>query len=94
MVITMTKSHRDEVLRMGPRLLRRTFTLTEMALLVSKFDQLALEDLAENRSHLALADLNDIPDPIGQDIQVFETVGFRIAELLVPIVQFCSHIPA
>jgi protein-tyrosine phosphatase len=50
-----------------------------------------LEDLAELRPHLGVADTPDIPDPIGERAEVFAAVGAQIAELLPPILELCRR---
>ena len=91
LVLTMTRAHRDAVLELAPRLLRRTFTLTEAALLASQFNAENVADLAALRPQLSAHDVTDIPDPIGQDPAVFETIGHQIADLLPPIVELCRR---
>lgn len=91
LVITMTKAHRDNVLEIAPRLLRRTFTLTEAAWLASVHQPETLLDLTALRPELSGADLPDILDPIGQAAEVFKTVGEQIADLLQPVMALCQH---
>lgn len=86
LVLTMTRAHRDKVLELAPRQLRRTFTLAEAARLASDFDAGTVGDLSEFRPQLAGLDLPDVVDPIGQSAEVFESVGARISELLPPVV--------
>jgi protein-tyrosine phosphatase len=87
----MTKAHRDVVLELAPHRLNRTFTLSEAARLVSKFEARTVTDLAALRSHLAQGDVSDISDPIGQDADVFAMVGSQIAELMHPIIHLCRN---
>lgn len=91
LVLTMTKSHRDKVLERAPRLLRRTFTLTEAAQLAADAAAAHLADLADLRPRLAAHDSPDVPDPIGQDAEVFAAVGAQIAALLPPIMELCKR---
>nr|WP_240163506.1 low molecular weight phosphatase family protein [Mycolicibacterium sphagni] len=90
LVITMTKAHRDAVLGLAPRQLRRTFTLSEAALLVSKWNAQSVADLASLRPHLASTEVADIPDPIGQGPEFFTRVGAQIADLLPPVLELCK----
>lgn len=89
LVLTMTTAHRDAVLERAPRLLNRTFTLSEAALLATEFEVVAAAKLADVRGQIAAAEFEDIPDPIGQDHEVFASVGAQIAELVPPIIELC-----
>lgn len=87
----MTRAHRDKVLELAPRLLRRTYTLTEAALLAADVDAQHVEDLAGLRPRLDREESPDVPDPIGQDAEVFAAVGAQIAGLLPPILELCKR---
>lgn len=89
LIITMTKAHREAVLNLCPRLLRRTFTLSEAGQLASQFHPASVGDLADLRPQVTAGDNADISDPMGQDTAVFESVGSQIAQRLLPIVRFC-----
>lgn len=89
LVLTMAREHRDVVLEQAPRLLHRTFTLTEAARLVSEFGAVDLQSLSALRSQLRQDDATDITDPIGQDPEVFERTGALIAGLLPPVLELC-----
>ena len=91
LVLTMTKVHRDAVLELAPRQLRRTFTLSEAARLASECTARTVADLAALRPHLAARDRSDIPDPIGQGAEFFAMVGSQIADLLPPILELCRR---
>lgn len=91
LVLTMTREHRDAVLELAPRQLRRTFTLTEAAELISRFSPESVADLAGLRPQLPAGDVRDVEDPIGQSAEVFDRVGAQIAVLVAPIVAFCSR---
>lgn len=91
LVLTMTRAHRDRVLGIAPRLLRRTFTLTEASQLASAAHVRHLSDLAELRPQLDAKASPDVPDPIGQDAEVFAAVGTQIADLLPPILELCKR---
>jgi hypothetical protein len=87
----MTKAHSNTVMELAPRQLFRTFTLSEAARLVTVWEAQNIGDLAALRPHLAKHDVVDIPDPIGQSLEVFESVGAQIAELLPPILELCQR---
>lgn len=89
LILTMTKIHRDAVLGLAPRLLRRTFTLGEAAVLATEYDARNSTDLVALRPQLAAAQAPDIPDPIGQNLDTFLSVGTQIADLLEPIIPVC-----
>lgn len=91
LILTMTRAHRDKVLEIAPRLLRRTFTLSEASRLASDDDVAVIGDLAGLRSRLSAKDSPDVPDPIGQDAEVFAAVGTQIADLLPPILELCKR---
>lgn len=91
LVIAMTRPHRDAVLELAPRLLRRSFTLTEAAALVSQFGARTVDDLAALRPQLSQADAADIPDPIGQDLEFFTRTGTLIDELIRPVIELCRQ---
>ena len=92
LVLAMTREHRDAVLEIAPRQLRRTFTLTEAAELVTQFDPADVSELASRRSQLRADQIPDVPDPIGQDPEVFDRIGAQIAELVAPIMEFCRRV--
>lgn len=92
LVLTMTESHRDTVLELAPRQLRRTFTMRQAARLVS-LGARDLTELAELRPLMSAREDWDIPDPIGQSPMIFAAVGAEIAELLPPILRLC-HVSA
>lgn len=94
LVLTMTKVQRDTVLELAPRLLHKTFTLTEAARLVTESHAEDVSELAALRSHVAVHELPDIPDPIGQTPEVFAAVGSQLASLLPPILELCRLRPA
>lgn len=91
LVLTMTRAHRETVLELAPHQLHRTFTLYEASRLASEHDAQSVADLAALRPRLATSDLTDIPDPIGQDKELFTTVGSQIADLLPPILDLCRR---
>ena len=73
LVLTMTRAHRDTVLELAPRQLRRTFTLTEAARLTSAYNARNIADLAALRPNLPAHAVS----------------GTQIAELLPPILELC-----
>lgn len=89
LILTMTAKHRDRVLELSPPKLSRTFTLTEASRLASDFGAESIADLASLRPQLSVHDRPDVPDPIGQSTEVFESIGTQIAELLLPVVKLC-----
>jgi protein-tyrosine phosphatase len=89
LVLTMTKAHRDDVLKHAPRQLHKTFTLEEAARLVSEGNARNVADLAAFRPRFPTHRSSDIPDPMGHDESFFAMVGARIAELVPPILELC-----
>jgi protein-tyrosine-phosphatase len=101
LTLTMTRDHRRDVLALAPRALGRTFTLREAAALLDLVpgdaemggDTLPerarslVAALASARPRRQGADDDDVPDPIGQPIEVHEEVGEVIVEALVPILR-------
>lgn len=85
LVVTMGKEHRDAVLDVEPRMLRRTFTMSEAAYLSSLADVSSVEDFATFRPRLSGRVVADIADPIGRPPQVFGRVGDQIATNLKPL---------
>jgi protein-tyrosine phosphatase len=71
LVLTMTRAHRDDVLKLAPQQLHRTFTLREAARLASECSARNVPQLAEFRPLLPAQEESDIPDPIGQDEAFF-----------------------
>ncbi len=92
LVITMTRAHRDAVLELAPRQLRKTFTLIEAARLVTEYGAGNLADLAVRRALVGSEAVHDIPDPIGQSSEFFTQIGDQIAALLPPILQVCRPV--
>lgn len=91
LIIAMTGAHRDAVLEVAPRQLKRTFTLTEASSLASMDDAETLPDLAGLRPRLGTKDKFDVPDPIGQSPEIFAAIGAQIADLLPPILELCRR---
>ncbi|NEM05946.1 low molecular weight phosphatase family protein [Geodermatophilus normandii] len=99
LVLTMTREHRREALRLDPRGLRRTFTLPEAADLLLRADLQELPTLPLQaralelgrrldaaRAHRTGSSTDDVRDPIGQHRAVHEEVASRIATALRPLV--------
>lgn len=82
LIITMERVHRDTVLELAPRLLRKTFTLSEVHELYVQFGAKRVNELADARPLLAAKDAPDIPDPIGMSVTQHEAVGSQIAAYL------------
>lgn len=91
LVLTMTRAHRDAVLELAPNKLHKTFTLAEASLLASDFGANTVADLSVLRSQLAVQNLLDVPDPIGQNAEVFHSVGTQIADLLPAVIELCRR---
>jgi len=89
LILTMGTPHRDAVLALAPQKLHRTFTLREAAILITEYHARQLADLATLRARLGDREPIDIPDPIGQDSDVFAQVGRQIAMLLTPVLELC-----
>jgi protein-tyrosine phosphatase len=100
LTLTMTRSHRREVLRLDPRALNRTFTLREAADLLAELPEdppPTAGDFRERAGRLvkALADLrprrptsaesDDVLDPIGRPLEVHQEAGELIAATLLPV---------
>ena len=92
LIVAMTRQHRDAVLEIAPRQLKRTFTLSEAAVLITEFEPDSLADLAALRPHLRAEQVVDVPDPIGQSPDVFDRVGAQIAGLVRPVADFCARV--
>ena len=97
LVLTMTRAHRDEVLRLAPRALARTFALREAAALLADVGpaepdgagpaeraRALVRAMADARSRRHGGD-DDVPDPINRAVEVHEEAGALIAAALVPI---------
>ncbi|WP_409331709.1 hypothetical protein [Trujillonella humicola] len=98
LVLTMTRKHREVVLGLDPRGLRRTFTLAEAADLVQLADlsglglmpldartrELGLR-LDATRARRQAVPADDIADPVGQRASVHADVAGRIDRALRPL---------
>lgn len=91
LVLTMTRAHRDHVLKLAPQQLHKTFTLREAARLVSECNARSVADLAAFRPRLPAYETADIPDPISHDEAFFATVGAQIADALRLVLELCHR---
>jgi protein-tyrosine phosphatase len=89
LVLTMTRAHRDDVLRLAPQQLHKTFTLREASRLALECNARSVADLGALRPQLPAHERSDIPDPIGQDDAFFAMVAEQIADLLPPVLELC-----
>jgi protein-tyrosine-phosphatase len=101
LTLTMTRTHRRDVLALAPRAMARTFTLREAADLLALLgddlepsgDGLAerartlVMAMAQARSRRQAGDGDDVTDPIGRPVEVHQEVGEAIAEALLPILR-------
>lgn len=98
LVLTMTRSHRRDVLAAAPRGLARTFTLREAAALldlVPPAEDLPGHGLADRATALVAAMASaraqrsggedDVRDPIGHPVEVHQEVAEAIVEALLPV---------
>ena len=81
LVLTMTAAHRDAVLTLAPRQMRRTFTLLEASGLATASGAHSIPTLADARA-VHRVDTLDIDDPYRRDLSVYEQAGELIAETL------------
>lgn len=100
LVLTMTRKQRDEALRLAPRGLRRTFTLTEAADLLQQVDVTGLRllpltqrarelgrRLDAARARRFTTDADDVADPISQRKAEHDAVASTIATALRPLAE-------
>jgi protein-tyrosine-phosphatase len=99
LVLTMTRSHRREVLAVAPRALARTFTLREAADLVRiagddvdlpgenlpERARALVRELAGARSRRESSAADDIGDPVGKPLEAHQEAGDAIVEALLPV---------
>ncbi|AQT82574.1 low molecular weight phosphatase family protein [Mycolicibacterium litorale] len=90
LVLTMTRAHRDAVLELAPRQLRRTFVLSEAAQLASDHRATTVVELAALRPRLPVQSVSDIPDPIGSGPEQHALMAEQIAEYLPPIIRLLA----
>jgi len=85
LVLTMTEEHRDTVLKLSPRHLKRTFTLLEAAHIARSIGQGTVSELSAARGSVGRPENADVPDPIGRSAIVFGDVGNRIESALLDL---------
>jgi len=76
LVLTATTTHRDAVVRMTPRALKRTFTLREFAALAPAVGADSASDLvaAVARARTRMTGRADVTDPVGLDFAGYAVV--------------------
>jgi protein-tyrosine-phosphatase len=99
LVLTMTRDHREAVLRAAPGALARAFTLREAAGLAEVVGAAAEKGHvpASERARQRVAAWaaarwrrsgsvgDDVPDPIGRPVDVHQQVGEMVADALIPL---------
>ncbi|OZC62562.1 low molecular weight phosphatase family protein [Rhodococcus sp. 15-725-2-2b] len=90
LVLTMTAAHRDAVLALAPRQMRRTFTLLEAAGLAAASGASTVATLADARA-VHRVDTLDIGDPYRRDHSVYEQAGELIAETLPQVLRLSTQ---
>ncbi|BDZ42750.1 low molecular weight phosphatase family protein [Paraoerskovia sediminicola] len=106
LILTATAAHRSAVVRLVPAAVRRTFTLLELAMLVSTIDPVELpHDIsvriaalpaaasAQRSKHLGRHEL-DIPDPYGRRPRTYRKVYEQIRTAEAEIARVLVHEPA
>lgn len=91
LVLTMAAAHRDAVLELAPRQLRKTFTLSEAATLIAAYEPASVAELAALRPRSAAHQVTDVADPIGRDAAFFAATGAHISKLMQPILTLCRR---
>jgi len=89
-VLTATKDVRSRVLEEAPAALRRTFTITELAALVTGESADSPKTLvadAARRRPSAQVESYDVPDPIGQSADVHREAADLIGAAVTPIAE-------
>ena len=108
LVLTMTRAHRRDVLRLAPRGLARTFTLREAAALLELLGdgqpeggglgdraRGLVQAMADVRSRRTTDDNDDVPDPIGGPVEAHEEAGELIVAALLPLLgRIAAMVPA
>jgi protein-tyrosine phosphatase len=87
----MTRAHRDDVLKLSPQQLHRTFTLREAAGLVTEANARNVADLAAFRPQFSAQEPSDIADPMGHDEAFFAMIGAQIADILPRVLELCRR---
>lgn len=86
LVLTMTASHRDAVLTVAPRKLRKTFTLLEAASLIELSGAKTVDEIADARARHSVGAL-DIEDPYRQEHDTYERIGEQISAALPKVIR-------
>ncbi|RGE19799.1 low molecular weight phosphatase family protein [Leucobacter sp. wl10] len=87
LILTMTRSQRDEVVRRFPRSVRRVFTLAEFSALLDLDESQAatadpralIEEASRRRSEVRLGEADDVVDPIDAADEVHARVASQVA---------------
>jgi protein-tyrosine phosphatase len=93
LVLTATRAHRSQVVTLEPAALRRAFTMTEFARIAREVEEGVQAQDPVERAHAVVAavarrrgtvrparpDDDDIADPIGQPMAVYQSTGDVIA---------------
>jgi protein-tyrosine phosphatase len=93
LVLTATRDVRRDALGVGPRAMRRTFTLGELAAICTAAggelprDATALVAYAAAHRHLAAPDVQDVRDPIGRNAAVHREVADAIDQHVAVLVR-------
>lgn len=97
LVLTMTTTHREELIGRFPRLMRRTFTVAEAARLAAGIDTgdrvgSPAEALAAARARRAgtPAEDDEVPDPVGHPIEAHRRVAAQLdgyLDVLLPLLR-------
>jgi protein-tyrosine-phosphatase len=102
LVLVMTETHREVVLRESPRAMNRTFLLREAASLVPEVTRLrgaggleVVEELQRARARRLQSPRgeDDVADPMGRSIDVHQAVGEQIAGALIPLLHALAGSP-
>ena len=90
LVLAMTAAHRDAVLALAPRQMRRTFTLLEASGLVAASGAQTIASLADARA-VHRIDTLDIGDPYRREASEYELAGELIAEALPAVLRLAPQ---
>lgn len=83
LVLTMTESDRNDVVKLAPSQSKKTFTLKEAARLAEASGATTVAGLDTARTkHKATGSPENITDPTGKDEDTYLSVGSEIAELV------------
>ncbi|GAB4587340.1 arsenate reductase/protein-tyrosine-phosphatase family protein [Nocardia sp. IFM 10818] len=85
LVLTMTEKIRDQVRKLVPEALPRTFTLLEAYRIAKVSGARSVVGLHAARDDLAYVGRENIADPVGLSAQAYCEVGDAIADALVPL---------